>query len=504
MSPNIITPSELVELASYDTKLFEREFFPNAAKVKDAHFHPEIWRLLESSARQVNIQVPRGFAKTTKLRMYLAKRIAYGLSNTILYVGVSQDKAVQSLSWLRKAVEHNAKFRDCFLLSPGDKWTETDLRIINGFTQQECAVLAYGVTGSIRGVNIDDHRPDLIIVDDIVSDENAATPEQRAKIHELLYGAILASLAPRTDSPDAKVVMLQTPLNKEEVSTKALTDPSWLSVKYSCWTDATKDLPDNEKESAWEERYPTPDLRALKQSYLQRNNASTWYREYECRITSPETSVFKPEWLKFYDLPPERGTLHIVGAIDPVPPPSETQLAKGMKGKDYEALGILGTTDGSKFYLLDYVYNRGHEPNWTISEFFRLSLKWNPATWVVETVGYQKTLEWILRKAMQERRIFYPIYELKDKRGKFDRINDALAGPASNGVFYCHKSHTEFISQFCDYPDVTHDDVLDMVSMGMANFNLFTAANRGIVELTNQFTPNMDSNHRPILRRGAP
>ena len=73
----------------------------------------------------------------------------------------------------------------------------------------------------------------------------------------------------------------------------------------------------------------------------------------ECKCTSPETSDFKAEWLQFYDLPPERDQMIILGAIDPVPPPTDAQLAKGMKGKDYEALGIVGAFDGN-YYLLDY------------------------------------------------------------------------------------------------------------------------------------------------------
>ena len=483
-----VIASELMELCAADPELFEKEFFPEAARQKSAPFHDQVWRLLESSSRQVNIQMYRGSAKTTKLRMFIAKRIAYGLSRTVMYVGLSQDKAVQSVAWIRKQIEHNRKFAEVFQLSPGSKWQDVDCRINHGLMGHTASILAYGVTGSVRGVNIDDHRPDLIVVDDIVNEENAATDDQRAKIESLLYGALLASLAPYSDVPDAKLVMLQTPLNREDVSTKALDDPSWLSAQYSCWSDSTKDLRDDEKESAWPDRFSSQELRQQKQSFIKRNTASIWYREYECKITAPETAAFRADWLKFYELPPDKNTMHIIGAIDPVPPPSELQLAKGMKGKDYEAIGIIGTTGGKDFYLLDYVVNRGHEPNWTISEFFRLSLKWQPATWVIETVAYQKTLEWVLRKAMRDAAIYYPIYELRDKRGKFDRIIDTLAGPASNGAFYVSKEHTEFIDQFIAYPDVTHDDVLDMVSMAMANLNMFTM-NRGQIEATESFVP---------------
>ena len=87
-----------------------------------------------------------------------------------------------------------------------------------------------------------------------------------------------------------------------------------------------------------------------------------------------------------------------------MPPPTEAQLAKGLKGKDYEALVIMGAM-ASNYYLLEYAVKRGHDPNWTIAQFFELSLRWNPSAWVVEEIAYQKTLEWILRKEMRDKTI---------------------------------------------------------------------------------------------------
>lgn len=474
---------ELIELCAVDPNLFESEFFPNTARQAPAKYHDKIWQMLESSARRVNIQVQRGGAKTSKLRMFMLRRIAYGLARTILYVGRSQDKAIQSVSWIRKQIEHNHKFAKVYKLSQGTKWQDIECNIKHEVEGHTVTILAYGVTGSIRGVNIEDYRPDLIILDDILDEENTATEDQRKKMENLVYGALLASLAPTVDAPDAKLVMLQTPLNRDDVSVKALKDPAWLSARFGCWTSETEYLADDSKESAWPERYPTSELKKLKQSYISRNIASVWYREYECKITSPETSSFKAEWLNYYNLPPDRNTMYVVGAIDPVPPPTELQLSKGLKGKDYEALVIMGLDDTGKVYLLDYAFNRGHEPSWTVAEFFRLGIKWQPSTWVVEAVGYQKTLEWLLRKAMRDKAIYFPIYEMPDRWGKFDRIVDSYSGIASNGAFYVSNDHHEFVDQFVTYPDSTHVDILDAGSMALVAMPMFGIGKRAELSL---------------------
>ena len=432
-----------------------------------ADFHSDMWQLYDAPvARYVNTQVFRGGAKTSHLRILSAKRIAYGLSHTVLYIGKSEAHALNSMNWLRRVVEFNTLFARTFALRKGQKWQEHQAEIWHGTDAYPIWMQGVGITGSIRGINFDDYRPDFILVDDVIDEENSATAEQRLKISNLILGAVKESLAPATEVPDAKMVISQTPMHKEDPSTQALSDPEFHSIVRGCWTEATKDLPLDKRLSSWEVRYPTSTLRAEKRAAIARNRLSIFAREKECRLTSPETSAFLPHWLQYYDLEPATEDMVITGAIDPVPPPSEAQIAKGLKGKDYECLASVGRLKGTgKKYLLEYSANRGHEPDWTISEFFRLSLKWRPRLWRVETVAYQKTLDWILRKAMRERRQFFVIQEQRDRRSKYDRIVDGLSGDASNQQFHVKPEHEEFIEQFCDFPDVAHDDVLEAVAV---------------------------------------
>src|SRR5258707_1668749 len=117
-----------------------------------------------------------------------------------------------------------------------EKETETELRIKHGVTGQNIWVLGVGITGdSIRGINFDDYRPDLIILDDIVTDENAAEAEQSEKIANLVLGAILNSLAQASESPNAKVALLQPPLHNDDVSARAARSPDWKTATFVAW-----------------------------------------------------------------------------------------------------------------------------------------------------------------------------------------------------------------------------------------------------------------------------
>lgn len=127
---------------------------------------------------------------------------------------------------------------------------------------------------------------------------------------------------------------------------------------------------------------------------------------------------------------------------------------------------VVGAYRGKRF-LLDLSINKGHTPEWTITEFFRLVNKWRPLRVKIEAVAYQRTLEWHLRQEMQKRQRFVVIDAVDDKRKKSQRIVQALSGIAANGMLYVHRSHTEFVAQFSQYPYVAHDDVLDAVAMAM-------------------------------------
>ena len=460
-----VSQQELVKLCAVNDTLFAKTFFPKTARMESPEFHEKVWTMIGApNSRLVGLWVFRGGAKTSILRMFTAKRIAYGLSHTILYIGRSEGHAARSVKWIRRQVEYNRVYSETFRLKKGDKWQDIEAEIWHETDEYPIWILGSGITGSVRGIVEGDYRPDLIVVDDVIDEENSATPEQRGKIEDLILGALKESLAPASEAPHAKLVMLQTPLNREDASAKAQKDREWTAARFGCWTPETEDLPLNQRESIWPERWSSEVLREEKTLAIARNGLSRFTREKECKLISPETSAFKPEWLKYYDLTPEH--MHVVMAIDPVPPPSEIQIKKGMKGKDYEALAVVGCYRG-QYYILEYSYNRGHDPTWTITEFFRLAFKWKPKLVVVEAVAYQRTLSWLLKQAMQQQRRYYVIKEIDDKRKKYDRIVDALSGPAFNGALHVHESHEEFIQQYTEYPDVNHEDVLEAVAVAV-------------------------------------
>lgn len=466
--------AEIIQLGAVDSTLFEKFFFPETARVAPATFHPEMNEILDGTDRFCNIEVFRGGAKTTKFRMYAMKRICYGISRTIVIVGKNQDHALRTTRWIKKQVESNKRIGAAFKLKKGSKWQDAEFQIINEVDGSNIWVAALGISGSVRGVNFDDYRPDLILVDDVLDEENASTPEQRLKTERLVLGALKHSLISAVEAPFAKMVILQTPIDAEDISQVAKKDPTFRSVRYGCWTPETEDLPVDQRESSWPALFPTKQLRAERVAAAAQNKLSIFSREMECKLITPENSSFREEWLQFHgpgeeEPTPEWHELWIELIIDPVPPPSEAQLAKGLAGKDFEAITAIGKKN-NKYFLLETVYNRGHEPSWTVAEFFRMANKWRPKKVLVESVAYQRTLAWLLRKAMQTAGRYWLVEEFVDKRRKYDKILDGITGVASNRQLYIsRRDHGEFMGQYVNYPNVRYDDVLETVAIGLTS-----------------------------------
>lgn len=495
-----ITIQEAVKLGALNSELFNHVFFPKTYRQESPAFHRDMDLLLDDpTARYVAVASFRGSAKTSKLRSFTAKRIAYGLSKTILYIGASEDHAARSIQWIRAQIDRNKRFYETFGLEKGGKWIETEAQIRRKIDGDTAWILGVGITGNLRGINFEDYRPDLIVLDDPLTDENAATLEQREKIKNLILGAIKESLTPATEEPNAKLVMLQTPINAEDALAEALIDPQWRSLVVPCWTPETRDLPVDMQESAWPERLPTATLRSEKKAAVNRHRYSIWARELECKLITSEQSPFRPIWLQtraVADMP--KGGLTVI-AIDPVPPPSEAELAKGLKKKNFEVILALRVAKGD-FNVIHYEMNRGHEPNWTVATALDMAHRYGAFKIGVEAVAYQRTLEYLLRQGMRERGIYYAIQPVTDKRKKFHRIVSTLAGPASQGHLYCAPHHQELRGQWAEYRGTDPDDILDTLAIAVMMLSNYALEDKGAGIITLD-----ESQYEDLtLQRGAP
>ena len=453
MSENLlaISPKEAVALGATSLTRYGRLFFPKTFRQVSPVFHEEIGQVFDNpDLRNVAIEVFRDGAKTTLVRTLLSRRIAYGISRTILVVSASQGHSILTLRWIKRQVEHNRLWTETFGLKKGSKWSDDHCEIHHKAFDTPITILALGITGQLRGYNIDDHRPDLIICDDTSTDEAANSPGQRAKELNLVFGALLNSLAPKSEAPYAKAIILDTPKSKFDLIEGCEDDPEWKFIRYGVF--------DQNGESRWPQRYPTEELVRAKQAAIKVGRLSIWMKEKECKIISTELASFKIENLVYWETLPERCTYLIT--IDPASSEEETA--------DDNVVAVLAFHK-DKVYLVDYKAEIGQDPEMVKATVFEFARRWRPIGVAVESIAYQRVLAWYLEKAMREQRLYLPIYKIQDRRRKADRIIQALGETSGYQRLLCQPQHTKFVEQYTEYSPVAkmHDDVLDAVAMGI-------------------------------------
>lgn len=424
---------------------YAHQWFPKTFRQDSPEFHRIAWDEMDDPENAfIGLEMFRGSAKTTIMRTHVSKRVAYGVSRTLLFVGPNAGHAARSVRWLARQVETNRPWTEAFGLYKGNKWSEHEIEIINETSECTIFVLAMGITGSTRGLNLDDYRPDFIGVDDPCDEENTATPEQREKMNALFFGSLQQGLAPKSEAPHAKMGLFQTGLNKKDLIHQCHEDDTWKTIKLSVF--------DEKGESRWPQRFPTEELIEKKKAFIERGQAHYWLREMECKIVSAETAAFNTNLLKHYTQLPE--DMVVFAGIDPA---RETKRnTKAHKA----AIVFIGVSKGTA-YLLEHWAEENQNPEAIWQAYLSMAVRWRPQITAVESVAYQQTLEWYFRQRMAQTNNYFTVKQYNDRRRKPDRIRQAYTQRITMGTFQTRKDDHIFNLALAEYTDDVDIDVLD-------------------------------------------
>lgn len=152
-----------------------RDLFPHLFTNSFADHHLDFWEHIESIQRWVKPSAffaiwARGGAKTTSAEAAVVRLGAKEARMFCLYVRSVQDKANESVQNIGAMLEMSQVEKYYPLLGSRKMgkygqargWRIDTLRCANGFS-----VVALGLDAAVRGIKIEEFRPDLIILDDI-------------------------------------------------------------------------------------------------------------------------------------------------------------------------------------------------------------------------------------------------------------------------------------------------------------------------------------------------
>lgn len=150
---------------------------------------------------------PRGGAKSTTIELgcaYLGSQ-PQPVRHYVLYVSKTQAQANKHVQSIAAMLERVGITRAINQYGSSKGWRHEEIRTANGFN-----VTAFGLDSGMRGVKLDEYRPDIIIFDDI--DDRLDTTETVQKKIDVLTTTILPS-----GSSDVAVIVVQNKVHEDSI-----------------------------------------------------------------------------------------------------------------------------------------------------------------------------------------------------------------------------------------------------------------------------------------------
>jgi hypothetical protein len=155
-----------------------KEMFPNYAKAPFAKFQIRaINRIIENPETYEVLSWSRELAKSTIVMMVSLYLALTGKKRNFILVSNSQDNANRLLEPFRINLDSNQRIEFYYGRQPdAGNWSEGEFKTKKGVSYR-----AVGAGQSPRGTKNEDVRPDVILVDDIDTDQDCLNPEIIAK-----------------------------------------------------------------------------------------------------------------------------------------------------------------------------------------------------------------------------------------------------------------------------------------------------------------------------------
>lgn len=425
-------------------------YFHRYMQYETADFQKEIFDILEDeSIKLAVICAFRGSAKSTIITTAYVLWSILGVQERkfIVICGQTEQKARQYLINIKNELLHNELLkRDLgpFTEEKNDLGNATAIII----KKLNVKIMISSVEQSIRGMRHGEHRPDLIILDDIEDTQSVKTKEGRDKTFNWLTSEVIPAGDKRT-----RIIAVGNLLHEDSVLKRL--EKKIESGDMTQLNGVYREYPifDEQKNILWPGKYPThDDIETERQKTM---SETAWYREYLLKIVSTEEQIVHPDWIQFYNEVPRSG-LHTIGiGID---------LAVSQKDSaDYTAMVVGHIYDTGKHLKIYIQPNPINErvPFPAQVELIKALIAiqkqhhYRVKTYV-EDVAYQKALVQLLESQR------YDVEGVPTGRSdKAARLRLTTSLIKEGRILFPEKGCEELIMQLTGFGKETHDDLAD-------------------------------------------
>ncbi len=361
---------------------------------------------------------------------------------------------------LRRELENNPILKSD--LGPfkevSDEWGSTSLV----FSNLNARITAVSSEQSIRGLRHNQHRPDLIIADDLEDLASTKTREGRNKTYQWFTGEVI----PCGDR-DTRIVVVGNLLHEDSLLMRIKE-----AVEKKQIDGVFKEYPlVKNGEILWPGKYAS--MEEIENEKRMAGNEYAWQREYLLHIVPAEDQAIQREWIQYYDAipkPVDIGEGHR----------SHTEIRIGID----LAISQRDTADNTaivptmlyeyehgeyEIYILPKIINRKITFPETVDLCKTLNKSYEhgglPPKFVIEDVAYQKALPQQLEN-IGIRRVITTRPGNQDKRTRLVLTAHMIK---TGRIKFPREGCEELINQIVNFGVEKHDDLADSFSMTVSS-----------------------------------
>ncbi len=447
--------------------MFFHFYLAHYVKYATAAFQREMFYLSEQQdIRNLFIVAFRGSAKSTIFTTSYPVWAILGEQQKkfVLILCQTQAQAKQHMQNLRRELESNMLLKNDLgpFKEENNEWGSSSLV----FSRLNARITAISSEQSMRGLRHNQHRPDLIIGDDVEDLASTKTREGRNKTYQWLTGEVI----PAGDR-ETRLVIVGNLLHEDSLMMRLKED-----VEKNRITGIFKQYPLLQGEMIlWPGKYPT--MNEVEEEKRKAANEFAWQREYLLNIVPDEEQAIYREWIQYYDEVPGYHFV-FVDSSQSVRSHQEVRIGvdPAISKEDagcYTAMvpGLLYETkksdDAAMFgdyvlYILPNIVNKKMDFPETVetckvlNENYKDVNEYCPPVFIVEDVGYQKALPQQLEVNGLNVKCVRP--GSQDKRS---RIVLTAHHIKTGKVLFPRKGAEQLIQQLVHFGVERHDDLAD-------------------------------------------
>lgn len=490
---------------------FAKVYLGEHCKLPFSRMHNELFELLSiaTSERKQKIAVaaPRGHAKSTVVSLtYVLWSILYDHDKYVILVSATQEQSKQLLKNIKDETQFNPLLLEDFprvCMPPGAKgrpvpWRANQIVLHNG-----TMIRAIGSGQSIRGTKHREHRPSLVIVDDLENQEQCETAEQRHKLDEWFRKVLMHVGDSRTNYIIVGTIMHYDSLLANLTSEKLEKGKGigWIHRKYQAveqfsdhpemWEEYEKIylgereyvpgydtgiqartfFEDHEKQMLegtqvlWPER---EDYHQLMELRVQDGKVS-FQTEKQNEPLDPDQCLFREDEFRFWDddfkdvsavIEHYGNQMILYGACDP-------SMGQKMGYGDYTAIITIGFVRSKNLYIvLDADISR-RKPEQTIRCIIDKCRLFRYRSFAFEANQFQEIMAGNLREQSRAAGVHCPARSVVHTNNKQGRI-EAMHPLISTGALRFSRKQALLLEQLRQFPLGAHDDGPDALEMAVA------------------------------------